>query len=358
LKWLLEQRTVGKIRELAAHMDKERSFSPEALNIIIEHGWFKLFVPEELGGSLSSLPDALKIFEYASWVDGSFGWLVTIGSGGGYFASYLKPQAAKEIFSPPNAVIAGSGAPNGTAARTNGGYYLNGRWKFCSGSSFATTFTVNCVLEGSDPAQPEIRSFALWPSQVNIIRDWNAFGLKATESHSIEVRNQFVPDERSFSLAERLAFCEAPLFDYPFILFAQTSFAAVSIGICRHLLDEAKTLADRQKNAWNLGKPGRHEFVLNKIMEAEAQMHAAIRQFYQTIDRSWEHHVQRKPFGQEDIKNIGMICQQTAGTALKCGQAIFPYLGINAVFEHEPVNRIWRDLQTVCQHTLLVPFEA
>ena len=353
---LLDQQTVERIRELSAHMDKERSFSPGALNIIIEHGWFKLFVPKELGGSMTSLPDALKIFEYASWVDGNFGWLVTIGAGGGYFASYLNPQTAKEIFAPSDALIAGSGAPNGTAMRTNGGYFVNGKWKFCSGANFATAFTVNCVLQGSDPERPEIRAFALSPNQVKIIRDWTAFGLKATESHSIEVENQFVPDERTFSLFERLAFVEEPLYDYPFILFAQASFAAVSMGICRHLLDEAKTLADRQKNAWNLGKTGRYEFVLDHIMEAESELHASINLFYQTIDRSWEQHLQRKAFEQEDIQNIGMICKQTARTALKYGQNIFPYLGINAVFEHEPVNRIWRDLQTVCQHTLLVPF--
>ena len=350
--------TIDQIREVSLQMENEGGLAPEALQIIIERGWFKLFVPKALGGEMAALPDALKVFEYASWVDGSFGWLTTIGAGGGYFAAFMQPDTAKNVFSPPQAVIAGSGAPTGTAMRTDGGYIVNGKWSFCSGSEHATTFTANCIIENNDSAHPEIRAFAFSPDQVEIVRDWRAFGLKATDSHSIIVKNQFVADEKTFSLADQLALFDEPLFSYPFLPFAQATFCAISIGIAKHFLDEAKSLAEQRLQAWQAARAGRYEFIMNLIGQAEDQLSSASHTFYEIIDHSWNSHMQQQPFTPDEIAEISKVCQQTSRKALACAQNLFPYMGISAIMEHEPINQIWRDLQTACQHSLLVPFEG
>jgi len=355
---ILDQHLIDQIRNVSLHTEKEGGLARNALNLIIEHNWFKLFVPKAFGGEMATLPDALKIFEYASWVDGSFGWLTTIGAGGGYFAAFMQPDTAKSVFSPPQAVIAGSGAPTGTAVRTEGGYIVNGKWSFCSGSEHATTFTANCIIGSSDSAHPEIRAFAFTPDQVEIVRDWRAFGLKATDSHSIIVNNQFVADERTFSLAEQLAFLDEPLFSYPFLPFAQATFCAISIGIAKHFLDEAKSLAERRHQAWDATRAGRYELITGLIRQEEDQLSSASYTFYKTIDHSWNSHMQQQPFSPDEIAEISKVCQQTSRIALACAQNLFPYMGISAIMEHEPINQIWRDLQTACQHSLLVPFEG
>lgn len=191
---------------------------------------------------------------------------------------------------------------------------------------------------------------------MEIVQDWQAFGLKATNSHSIVVHNQFVPDERTFSLQEQLSFLEEPLYSYPFLPFAQATFAAISIGIARHLLDEVKLLVHRQQDAWDSAHPGRSDFIRNRIGHAEDQLNTRAELFYQIIARSWKDHLERKSFTPDELAEISSICQETSRTALACGQQLFPYLGISVIMEHEPINQIWRDLQTVCQHSLLVPF--
>lgn len=82
---------IRTIREWALHMEKRGELAPEILESIYDHRLFKLFVPEELGGRMTSLPASLRLFEEASWIDGNLGWLITIGSGGGYFAASIKP---------------------------------------------------------------------------------------------------------------------------------------------------------------------------------------------------------------------------------------------------------------------------
>ncbi|MGI2293616.1 acyl-CoA dehydrogenase [Paenibacillus sp. GXUN7292] len=354
----LKPNMIDQIRSVSLQSENEGGLARDALNLILERNWFKLFVPKALGGEMAALPDALKIFEYASWVDGSFGWLTTIGAGGGYFAAFMQPDTAKSVFSPPQAVIAGSGAPTGTAVRTEGGYIVNGKWSFCSGSEHATTFTANCIIESNNSDNPEIRAFAFSPGQVEIVHDWRAFGLKATDSHSMIVNNQFVADERTFSLTEQLAFLDEPLFSYPFLPFAQATFCAIGIGISRHFLDEAKSLAERRQQAWQSTRAGRYEFIMGLIRQADNQLSSASRTFYETIDQSWNSHMDQQPFTPEEITEISKVCQQTSRTALACVQNLFPYMGISAIMEDEPINQIWRDLQTACQHSLLVPFEG
>lgn len=357
IKMLIEQPFIERIRNLSLQNEKEGRLASEALNLIVERGWFKMFLPESLGGQALSLPEALHIYEFTSWVDGSLGWVVTIGSGAGYFAGYMQEGVADHVFSPRDSVIAGSGTPVGAAVQVDGGYIINGKWHICSGSRHATAFTANCLIENDDSADQEIRTFVLSPHQVDILFDWHAFGLKATDGHTIVAHDQFVPDDKTFSLSKQLSFLDEPLFNYPFLQFAQASFAAVNVGIARHFLDEAKSIAALNESSWNASKTGRYESVQRIIARMEDQLTMDNILFHHTINRSWETHMENKPFTPEEMELVSAVCKRVTNTALSCGQNLFPYLGISVIMENEPINQIWRDLQTASQHSMLKSFD-
>ena len=122
-------------------MENTGELSSEILDIIYNNGLFKLFVPKELGGKMLSLPEGLKVFEEASRINGSFGWLVTIGTGGGFFVPYYPINGMRQqLFSDKKAVIAGSGTASGIAKKVDGGYRVTGKWKYCSGSVHVNDF--------------------------------------------------------------------------------------------------------------------------------------------------------------------------------------------------------------------------
>ena len=124
----------------------------------------------------------------------------------------MTPEVSRRVFAHREAVIAGDGMPTGTARQVEGGYIVNGGWKYCGGSTYATTFTANAVIEpastvqnatdvpNADQDESHIRSFILNPDQIEILEDWNAFGLRATASHTISTVEAFVPVEMTFSL--------------------------------------------------------------------------------------------------------------------------------------------------------------
>lgn len=364
---LFTEQLVKAVRERSRQMEESGTFARELLPLIYEHKLFKLFVPSELGGRMTPLPEALRIFEQAAWVDGSFGWLVTIGSGGGFFAPAFTSSAVR-LFASPEAVIAGSGHPSGVAKRVDGGYRVSGKWKFCSGSAYATMFTANCVIEPVEASEalealeatgegPQIRSFIFMPEQVEIIKDWNSFGLKATESHSIQVADAFVPDERTFDIFTPQSDYRDPIYTYPFLPFAEASFAVVSLGVGRHFVEEARAMLARNKESWEASRTNRYAFVAELIDRAELQLGQAGDDFYRMIGGSWDRYLNGMPFSEPDLEQISRQCKATAQTSLACANSVFPYMGIAAVMEDTPLNRIFRDLQTVCHHTMLVAFQ-
>lgn len=356
---------IRSIREQALVIEREGKLPEQLFQWIYDRRLFKLFIPAELQGNMTALPEALQWFEHTSWINGSFGWLVTIGSGGGFFAPFMKPEVAKDAYIRKDAVVAGSGHPSGTAVKVDGGYLVNGRWKFCSGSTYATVFTANCKVEERNAegdlqdsaAEQVIRSFVFWPDQVQIVKDWNAFGLKATESHSIVVHDLFVPEERTFSIMEPNGLYHDPIYDYPFLPFAEASFAAVSIGVAKHFLDEARNIAERNRDAWMNASVNRYMSVMDKISVQNDILTEAASVFYQAIEQSWSQHISGQQLSEADIREVSLRCKEAGQAALSSANAIFPYLGIHAVMEDAPINQIYRDLQTVCHHSLLVKFD-
>ncbi|MBB3112717.1 alkylation response protein AidB-like acyl-CoA dehydrogenase [Paenibacillus phyllosphaerae] len=347
---------VRTLRETAFEMEKAGVISESALQYIYEHGLFKLFLPEEVGGTMTALPEALRIFEQASWINGSFGWAITIGSGGNYFYSCFPASISAEVFMRKEAVIAGSGHPSGVARKVAGGYVLNGSWKYNSGSPYATTFTTTCTVD--DPGKPgeqSILAFVVQPEQVRIEEDWDAFGLRSTASHTTIVTDAFVPEHLAFDVSHS-TFHNHPIYRYPFLPFAEASFAAVAIGIGRHFLDEVKLLLDKHKGIWDRTNPSRSMFLHGQLEEAASLLEEQKLLFYDVIEASWARHQAGEQLTEAIWSEVGAQCKRAAKTAYTVAQQLFPYMGLGATMQHTHINQTWRDLQTVCHHSILVDY--
>ena len=73
-----------------------------------------------------------------------------IGSDAPYYGAFLSPDAAAELWPSIDAVTAGQIPPNGRTQRVDGGYVINGRWAFGSGSTHADVIVGGCLLVDGD----------------------------------------------------------------------------------------------------------------------------------------------------------------------------------------------------------------
>ncbi|RIV22323.1 acyl-CoA dehydrogenase [Fibrisoma montanum] len=346
--------TVSLVRNQAFDAEQTGVPSAEVQQIMTKLGLFKLFVPEQLGGQMIPLPDAIRLIEEAAYIDGSFGWLTSIGAGGGYFSAYYEPAVAGRLFGPAEAVVAGSGHPTGTARRVENGYQVTGRWRYCSGSAYATLFTASCrITDDAGQLTNTVRAFTFRPEQVTILPDWNAFGLKATNSHSIDVVDAFVPHELVFDLSRPPIVDAGPIFSYPFLPFAKASFAAVCIGIGRHFLDEATQLAQQYRTSWEGARPERFHYVREQMGQQKNRFERRITSFYEALDESWSLTVAGHAVSDALSQKVGDLAREATVTVLTGAQQLFPHLGMAVVDESTAINRAWRDVHTASQHTLL-----
>lgn len=344
------------IRNEVLNMEQEKDVSNNLMDFMYEHQLFKLIVPSCFGGKMLDLPEAIRAFQSAAEVDGDFGWLVTIGSGGGMFVNNFSEQAAKRFFTPKEALIAGSGFPAGSAKKVEGGYNITGEWKYCSGSTHASIFTVTCYIN-ENREKPTIQSFILTREQVEVVKDWQAFGLKGTTSHSIRVNNQFVPENRVFSIMETKNQHGQAIHDFPFILFAEASFAAIVFGIGKHFLTEVRQILHKNRQTWSKGNVDRHAFLLNKLEKEEKRFDKAEQAFHHAVAQAWENHITDKEIPHKVKTHFTLTCKQGATTVKTCANQLFPFIGMEAVMEHSSLNKIWRDLHTASQHAMLTPYE-
>jgi alkylation response protein AidB-like acyl-CoA dehydrogenase len=348
-------RLLGRLDSLAAnfapHFGEAEQLArlPAAISgPLLHEGFFRLWIPLANDGLELPLADALRIYEAAAAIDGSLGWAVMIGAGGGMFAAWLPPQGAQELFGPPQALVAGSGSPSGLAERVSGGYRVRGGWRFASGAHYASVFTAACVVTaGGTPVQsaagvPLVRAMSIAPADVRILDTWDPIGMRGTGSHDFEVRTAFVPEHHSFSVLTDAARETGPLYQLPFNVLTELPVSAVGLGIARHALREfAQTLPAHA--AAGAGSAA----VSTRFAQAQAALEQAAAVVWSLAQEAWQ-----------TVSQGARITASCCVSQERLRQAVgelASVAGMRAIDRRSGFSRAWRDLQTLGAHGSLAP---
>lgn len=349
----INQDIITKLRREATIAECIGTLITEQLDTIYKEKWFKLFVPEVYGGLALSLPDGLRVEEALATIDGSLGWTVTLCSGATMFVGYLQHNIAKEIFADEKVCFGGSGRAAGVAKINDNGYEVTGLWHYATGAPHNTIFTANCTIEKDgvtlkdNNGSPLVQSFFFTRDEVNIHEDWNTMGLVATAGHSFEVKNVQVAPDRSFVINSKYATLSNPIYHYPFLQFAEATIAVNTLGMAQHFLDECAIIfKQKEKNA-------SASFLDQKLQESTTALNEVRQQFYTTVQASWDHFTTYKREDAETLKNVSIISRNIAKQARALVQELYPFCGMIAANQLSTINRIWRDIFTASQHSLL-----
>jgi alkylation response protein AidB-like acyl-CoA dehydrogenase len=328
---------------------------------IVAHDLFRLWIPARYGGLELPLPEALRIYEAAARLDGSFGWSVMIGAGGGLFAAYLSPAFAEATFRPRTAVVAGSGAIGGTAEQVPGGFRVTGRWRYASGADYATVFTANCRLTEhgmplSAAGDPLIRAMAFSPKDVTIHRTWDTTGLRATGSHDMEVRDVFVPVDATFVTDMPLE--PGPLYRIPFGILTELPVSAVVLGIAQHAVDEFASLARSKPAPGSALVLEQLGVVCDGLHDARAQLEEARRELYELASRVWAAAQSERRLTQEIASDCTETSVRLVRSLVSAVTDLVPLSGMNALRIDDPFSIAWRDLEAAAAHYSVSPLNA
>jgi alkylation response protein AidB-like acyl-CoA dehydrogenase len=311
-------------------------------------GLFRLWLPRALGGAELSALDFMDVVEEAAALDGTIGWLVGNGGGMARTGAFLPVQSAQEIFSDPEAFVVSGTAGVGRAVPVAGGYRVNGRWPFGSGSPHATWFSPFCEIEESGQGTGR-RILVYAPrEEVTLYDNWQVSGLCGTGSVDFEFRDVFVPD--------RFAHPHQPeptqpgaLYKLPTGSIFPWTVATVPLGLARGALTEFVRLATRRKRRGDSIPLAERELVQSEVGRIEARLGAArafLRQGMVNLLGDVEAGSDLVPARVQ----FRLGCTLASETALAAIGRLTEIAGAVAILRSCPLERYERDARAAAKH--------
>src|SRR5258708_7525910 len=166
---------------------------------------FRMLLPRELDGAELDPPSFVRVIEAVAKLDASTAWSLCQTSVCAMTAAFLDPEAARTVWSPPDAVLAWGPLPGGTAVAVEGGYRVTGTWSFASGAWQGTWFSgTRCRIHEADGSlrlapdgKPVVRSMLFPAARATMRLTWDVIGLRGTGSDTYSVQDLFVPQDFS-----------------------------------------------------------------------------------------------------------------------------------------------------------------
>jgi alkylation response protein AidB-like acyl-CoA dehydrogenase len=346
------------IAAAAARIEQERRIPDEIIAALHQARLFRMVIPRAHGGDEVQPALFLQAVEAIARADASTAWCVGQGSGCSMAAAYLKPEIAREIFGPADAVMAsGPSGSNARAVVADGGFRVTGRWQFASGSRHATWFGGHCTVcepDGTprlDPQGRPVERTMLFPrAQVTTTDVWQVVGLKGTGSDDYAVDDLFVPADFAFTreaAADRRQ--TGPLYRFSIFNIFGIGFAGVALGIARATLDDFMALAQEKKPHASKLLLRDNAVVQSQVGLAEAKLGAARAYVLQTLRELWDSACAGENFSNHQRAMLRATTCYAIHQAKEVVDFAYHAAGATAIFERNPFERRFRDLHTVTQ---------
>ncbi len=349
---------VPVINEAAGRIDTERRIPPEIMSAMHDAELFRMCLPASMGGGEASLLTIMETVEEIASADASTAWCFGQGLGCSRTAAFVKPEIAREVFGPPNSILAW-GPPNGPirVVAVEGGYRVTGKWKFVSGVRNATWLGPFCPVFNADGSPSlnekghQIRRNMLFPaSSANISDVWRVIGLKGTGSDNFDVEDLFVPEAFSFVRDSAEDRREAgQLYHITLTTFYGVAFAAVAMGIARTALESFVALAATKKPNHSTMVLRDNPAVQREFAQAEANLGSARSYLVDRLSTVWDSNEMPDSWSLDDRARLRISCTNAILQARAAVAFAYQSAGSDAILEANPFEQRFRDINAVAQ---------
>lgn len=348
---------VGQLAEKqAAQAEIDGTIGENVVQLLKDSKITRLMLPKEYGEPQVSLKEFAQIVRTVSSYNISAGWLTYLYPLHNILPAYL-PKSTRDEIVQQGGLICDVFAAVGTAEKVEGGYIINGTWNFASGVLYSDWIGLGVAADVDDSDKKEVIMPIFYKDQVEIVKNWDTFGLRGTGSNQVKVNNVFVPTERILRLDHADKFSRPPEADYdkdylfydaPFYATFYLGFPAIALGGAERILKEFKKLTEQRVRLMDGVRESESPRSQRVFAEMNMQYHAADALMDKYIDLLMKsRNIPHDEFLRGEFfairTSIIKTCTEIAVRALLT-------LGGGALYKGGPIELFIRDILSVATH--------
>ncbi len=348
------------LRERADEIERARQMPPDLSAAFARAGFFRMCVPEVYGGLELPPAQTMRAIETLATADGSSAWCVFIGATSGSVLALLPPDSAREIFHHPEVLLGGVFAPRGRAVAEPGGFRVDGRWPWGSGTQNADWVMGGCqVIRDGAPellhnGTPRSRMMIAPAAEVEFLDTWHASGLCGTGSTDFAMKGLFVPDARAVGLGVDGPL-ERPLYAFPQFGLLAMGIAAVALGLARAAVDALVEIAGGKTPQGSARALAARPAAQSEVSLAEAGLRSARAFYYEAIESAWRAACADGRIGVEHRRDVRLATTHATRAAADAVDRMYHLGGGSSVYRSSPLQRLFRDVHVATQHMMVAP---
>jgi alkylation response protein AidB-like acyl-CoA dehydrogenase len=353
------RRLAPLVRENADQTDAARELPKPVFHAIADAGLYLMAVPRAVGGLEIDFPTYVQVIEELGKADASTAWTVSQGANWATYAARMSRKAAREIWiDTPRSVVSNTPAPTAKAVVVPGGFRVTGRQPFSTGCKHASWIAAHVqVIENGEVRQrngkAEVRYCLVPVTQVELIDTWHTKGMRGTGTHSFEVKDVFVPEERTVFTHGAPLISPGPRYKIPITLGFAAGDGMVALGLARSCINAFFEVAG-SKAPRNLTGLLRDQSISQvAVGQAEAALRAG-RAFLLAAARDiWDEatSTEAQMVSLDRRTNLRLAATHAIRLAAGIVDSLYTACGATVVFDGHLLHRLFHDMHVITQHS-------
>jgi alkylation response protein AidB-like acyl-CoA dehydrogenase len=347
---------VGKLAEQEAKKSEEQASVSEAVvNLMKETEISRMMLPKEYGSPQVGIRTFAKVVRKIANYNISAAWLAYLYPLHNMLPAYLPKKGQEEIIN-QGGLISDIFAAVGTAEKDGDGYRISGKWNFVSGVLHSDWVGVGVKIEMPDGDGPEVCLPILRTSELEIVENWDTFGLRGSGSNQVIADNVYVPMERIFrpGIAEKTRRPyeenydkDYPLYHVPLFPAFYFGFPVIALGGVERIISEFKQMTEKRVRLMDgvtESESPRSQRVIAEITTEFKACEALMERYIELLENYEANGAITPPA--EFFAMRTKIIKSASEIALR----VLLTLGGGALYKGGPIELFFRDILAVATH--------
>lgn len=358
---------IPALQEQAGEADRSRRLSDETVAALREAGTLALLTPRRFGGQALDLRTYVEAHELLARGDASAAWVSAVLCGASMLAGLFPEDVQGEVWGrSADVALCAVFTPTATATRVDQGYRIDGKWGFASGCLHAdwaaVAFPITGPSDGDGDGAIIDLGLALIPmTQLRIDDTWHVSGMRGTASNTLIAEGVVVPDRHVVSIPRALE-GEFPGKAGAEHVWHGALSSCLILGIMGPIVGMAQSAYDMALQAIKKGKSVPYSTYTRSSDSPSVQL--ALAQAASLIDTARLHVYRavtdvdtaasaRVPLDSATRARIRMDAVVATQAAREAVDTLLNVVGAGSFAEANPLQLIWRNLETASRHGTL-----